>query len=226
MTAPAFVDEAMVRSTIDLNAAGTSQYTSGTIGSNIRAASAWLERRTNRYFWDRPGETKVFSSGGRASVLIPGLRLATSVSSTGTTLTADESYWLLPDVMQTGLYTGVQLRAFRGARGGPWWLSHSDWFDRNLDSPYWNWAGGGNGSLPNDLSITGDWGLTSATYPDDLLTACRLLAAHLTVYPNAILGGGSATEQGSVNDLSGYPPFVVSFVRDWYLSSQVASVGT
>lgn len=216
MTAPAFVTVQMVRDTIDLNADATSRYSDGTISSNIRAASTFLERRTGRWFAPRTGTTWTLTTGGKVHLPIPGFRTVSSVVRGGSTLEADSTYWLIPDAMQTGLYTGIQFRGYRSDYG-PWYLSVPDWFDRNLDHPYWQQPGI-HSSLPNDLVITGDGGFVVGTEPDDLLTATRLLAAHLTVYPDAVLGGGSTTEQGSPNELAGWPPFVLGFIRDWSLA--------
>lgn len=207
-----------VRDTIKLEAAGTSQYSDATIGSNIRTAAGYLERKTNRWLWNRAATTFTDTTNGKALVTIPGLRTATSVTLAETALSAGDTYHLIHDTMQSGLYTGVSLRGFNLSGPGPWWLHVSSYWDRNLDSPY-RPGGSGYASVPNDLVIVGDWGFAAGTEPDDLLTACRLLAAHLTVVPDAILGGGSATEGGSLNDLSGFPEFVLRFIDDWKIGN-------
>src|SRR5512139_3983792 len=106
MIAPTLCTVLQVREYIDLNAvASSSKYTDSTIGSNIRAAGAWLERRTGRVFGNQAATTRKFTTHQKASLTIPGLRTATSVTLDGVALVADETYWLLPDAQQTGLYT-------------------------------------------------------------------------------------------------------------------------
>lgn len=207
-----------VRDVIDLNAAGTSRYSDDTIGSNLRTARGFLERKTHRWLYARAATTWKGTTNGRPFITIPGLRTATSVTLAGSALTADDTYHLVADSLQSGLYTGVALRGYNLNTAGPWWLHFADYFDRNLDSPYR--PGGSFGpypmaSVPNDLVIVGDWGFAAGSEPDEVLTAEKLMAAHLTLVPDALLGGGSSTEQGSLNDLSGLPEYVVSFIQDW-----------
>ena len=156
MTAPTLCTVLQVREYIDLNTvSSSSKYTDSTIGSNIRAAGAWMERRTGRIFGNQSATIKKFTTNGKPSILLPGLRTATTVTLDGTALVADETYWLLPDAQQTGLYTGIQFRAW-STGGAPWYLGVPDWWDRGLDMPGGQSAGG---SLPNDLSILGRLGL-------------------------------------------------------------------
>lgn len=217
MSIPAYPTIEQVRTVLRLEVASHSQYSNDTIGSNIGAAARMLERKTSRILWNRTGFTWRTTTHGAPHVTIPGLRTATSVTSSGTTLTADSTYHLIPDANQSGLFTGVAVRGFNQYGSGPWWLHYSEWFDRNFDSPFR--PGGGTTSVPNDLVIVGDWGFASGSEPEDLLVANKLLAAHLTIYPSALLGGGSATEAGSLNDLSGFPEFVLQFIRDWNIGA-------
>lgn len=216
----AFVAVSAVRDYLEVNAGSTSKYSDALIGSNIRAASAFIERRTGRQF-ERVTATKVFTTHGRAAVTIPGLASASAVTLQGSTLTADSTYWLLPDAQQTGLYTAIQVRNF----GTYDYRSNPEWFDRNLDSPYWNRYGMAS-SLPNDLSITGTWGLLPADYPEPLLHATKVLAAWYTKRPDSILANVAITAEGTALDYSNIPPEVGDFIAAYKLDSdQVVSVG-
>lgn len=214
---------AAVREVIALNAAGTSSYSDETIGSNIRAARAMLERVTNRWFVDRTATLR-FTTNGQPYVTIPGLRTASSVTQVGSTLTVDDGYHLVPDVQQTGVYTGLQLRGFR-TTNGPWWKSSPEWFDRNLDSP-WHPAnrGWGHSSIPNDLVIAGQWGYAAGTEPEEYLLAEKTLAAWLTLRGHALLTGVYATPDGTGFDMSAWPTEVAAFVKSWQVGQWAASV--
>ncbi len=227
MTAPAFVTAASVREYLGLNSpsvpavSGESKYTDSTIGSNIRAASWTLERATGRILGARTATLK-FTTNGAAYVALPGLRSATSVTLQSTTLDADATYYLIPDAQQSGVYTGIQFRAFGSGRGGgPWWLSNPEWFDRNLDSPLYPGNRGGATSLPNDLVIPGDWGYTDADLPEPVRHATKVLAAYYTKRPDAILSGGITTPDGNSFDLSALPVEVQAFVKDWRIGPWV-----
>lgn len=223
----AFVSEQSVRDYLALNVDSTSRYTDSTLGSNIRAASEFLERATNRYFADRPSMTYTLTSHGAAQVPLPGLRNVSSVTLAGSALVVDESYWLIPDVMQTGVYTGLQFRAFGTRDDGPAFLRYSDWFDRNLDSPKWpgNWGGDG-GSLPNDLVIVADGGYSAATLPEAVRHATKVLAAYYTLRPTALLSGAQQSPDGTTFDLSDLPVEVREFVNRWRLNDRrVVTVG-
>ena len=214
------ITEQSVRDYMELNSPGsTSKYTDATLGSNIRAAQAMLERWTSRRFEDATA-TLTFSTDGRAFMPIPGLRSATSVTLQGTALVADSTYYLLPDSQQTGVYTGIQFRAFRTTgTNGPWWLANPEWFDRNLDHPHYPANRGGETSLPNDLSVQGSWGWTSALMPEPVRHAVKVLAGFLTLRPDALLTGGRFTPGGDVADMSQFPIEVQVFVADWKTGS-------
>lgn len=222
MIAPTLCTVLQVREYMDLNtAASSSKYTDSTIGSNIRAAGAWMERRTGRVFGDQSATTRKFSTNAKASVLLPGLRTATTVTLDGVALTVDETYWLLPDAQQTGLYTGIQFRAW-GKGDAPWYLGVPDWWDRGLDLP----GRPSGGSLPNDLVILGDWGyVDDATMPEEARHTAKVLAAYFTKRPDALLGGALATPDGGVVDLSQFPIEVQAFVAEWRLEQGVEAVG-
>lgn len=222
MTTPSFTSEQSVRDIIDLNAAASSRYSSDTIGSNIRDASWFLERATQRIFRDETALTLKFTTNGQAAVYIPGLRTASSVALNGAALTADTSYWLIPDVQQSGLSLALQLRPFNRGQGSDWYLGIPDWFDRNLDSPKWH-SGYRDQSLPNDLVVAGAWGYTDATLPEPVRRNTARLAAFYTIRSDALLSGARQTEAG-IFDLSNLPVEVQEFVASWKSGPQ--AVGT
>lgn len=171
------------------------RYGDALLGSNIRAAQTFLQRETGRQFEVQNATTKTFTSHGQAVVQVPDLRNVTSVTLQDSEQTANETYWLLPDTRHSGVHVAVQLRAY-----GSDWRSNPQWFDRNLDQPWWRTYGG---SLPNDLVITGDWGWTSKD--DDLLIGVKALAAWLTKRADAVLSGGVLTPDGNLMDYSRWP---------------------
>lgn len=202
---------AAVRDYLNITAT-TGQYSDSLIGSNINAATAFLQRKTGRQFeYQGSNVRKLFSTEGRAAITIPDLQLANSVTLQDVTLDANSTYWLIQDRRSTGIYTGIQFRAF----GRYDYRSNPQWFDRNLDN--WRWDVGSR--LPNDLSITGEWGYR--TYPSDVLTAVTILAAYYTKYPDAIISGGIQTTEGTV--VLGFPDPVQAFIEDWRLSDPVTA---
>jgi hypothetical protein len=213
-----FVNVQTVRDYLDLNPpGGDSKYSDATIGSNIASAGWALERATGRIFGPVT-KTLVFSTDGRAQMAIPGLRTASAVTLQGTALTANATYWLLPDLQQTGVATGIQFRAFSQPNSDPrWYLGNPEWFDRDLDS--WRYPGSG-GSMPNDLSITGDWGYAMADIPDPVLLATKALAAWYTLRPDALLAGARMTPDGNTFDLSRLPTEVALFIAEWKTGEQ------
>lgn len=204
-----------VRDKIGLNASN-SRYPDGLIGSNLRWAAGFLERRTGRVF-DETTATKLFTTEGKSLVTIPGLATASSVTLNGAPLTADETYWLIPDAQQTGVYTGIQFRAFESRPSGvPWWYGNPEWFDRGLDLP--PYYGSHRGSLPNDLSITGTWGYAAASLPEEFIGAVADLAAWATKRGDALYAGAVASPEGNLFDLSQLPVEVQAFIAEWRLS--------
>lgn len=222
MTVPAFTTEAAVRAIIDLNASVSSRYSSDTIASNIRSSAWFLERATGRIFRDEPALTLKFTTNNQAAVFLPGLRTAGTVSLNGAGLTVDSSYWLIPDVQQTGVATGIQLRPFTRGNNDNWYLGIPDWFERNLDSPKWN-AGYRNGSLPNDLVIAGAWGYADANLPEPIRDANTRDAAWLTLRSDALLSNARATEAG-IFDLSNRPTEVQQFIASWKTGPQAVGL--
>jgi hypothetical protein len=221
------ITEASVREYMLLDSTpSNSRYSNGTIGSNIRAATWTLERATGRVFGDTTATLK-FTTNGAAFLALPGLRSASAVTKTGVASTADSDHYLIPDSQQTGVYTGIQFRAFGTASSGyGWWKHNPNWFDQNLDHPHHPANRGYNPtSEPNDLVITGSWGWTDALMPEAVRHAVKVLAAFYTKRPDAILSGGITTPDGNTFDLSRYPVEVAQFIADWRVSSmwQVAA---
>ncbi len=218
------VTAASVREYMELNSTpSSSRYSDGTLGSNIRAAQGALERATGRVFEDTTA-TRKFTTNGAAFIAIPGLRSTSGITLQSTALAADSTYYLIPDSQQTGVYTGIQFRAFQsGTSGGRWWLSNPEWFDRNLDSWYWQ-GRAGTTSLPNDLVIAGSWGWTDALMPEAVRHAVKVLAAYYTKRPDAILSGAITTPDGNFVNLSTLPVEVRAFIEDWRVSPSVVVI--
>lgn len=206
---------AQVRAYLDVDGT-TGKYSDPLITSNIRASSAFLERATGRQFEAQTGATKTFTTNGLASVSVPDLRTITSITLQGAALTSNESYWGISD--DRGVITTIQLRAF-GSGGSYGYRSNPQWFDRNLDRDWYRY---GSGSLPNDLVITGNWG--HDPLPEDLLHACKVLAAWYTKRPSSVLANVAFTPDGSTLNYSELPPEVVNFVKSWSLGPMLAAV--
>lgn len=220
MTTPAFTTEAAVRAILSLNGAATSQYSSDQIGSNIRASAYFLERATNRIFRDEPSLTLSFTTNNADSIYLPGLRSVGTLSLNGAAFTANESYWLVPDAMQTGVYLAVSFHPF----GGQDYRSNPQWFDRNLDSPKWQSLQQSRRSLPNDLIIANSaWGYLDANLPEPVRDANTRHAAWLTLRSDALLSGARATETG-IFDLSNLPIEVQQFVASWKSGPQAVGI--
>ena len=186
------------------------------LSSNIRAASAFLQKRTGRQFELQLATTKTFTTNGDAFVALPGLRSASAVTLAGTTLNLDDTYHLSPDAQQTGVYVGIQFRPFGS---GADYRSWPTWFDTNLDRRWYP----GFRSDPNDLTITGDWGYID--YPDELVHVTNVMAAWITRRPDSLLGGVSVTANGTEIDMGALPIEVRLFIDTWKMGSVVASVG-
>lgn len=191
----------------------TGKYQDPILASNIRAAASFIERATGRQFETQTGVTKTFTTNGVAAMRIPDLRTATSVTLQGSTLDADETYWILPD--NHGVYTTLQFRAF-GTGGYSSYLSNPGWFDRNLDRYP------SVGSLPNDLVVTGDWG--HDPYPHDFLMAVKVLAAWYTKRPASVLANVAFSPDGNVLNYGEYPPEVLNFIKSWALGTVLVAV--
>ena len=187
--------------------ATTGQFTDGFIGSNIRVATAQLQRVTNRQF-EAQTATKVFTTRGRASLTIPDLLTATAVTLNGSALVANSSYYLIPDAQNTGVFTAIDLPQYRFPFD---YRSYSDWFDKGYDNPLFQARL--RSGIPNDLSIAGSWGHTGAV--DEFDFAVKVQAAWLTKRPDAVLSNTLQTPEGNILDLSRIPPEVQQFISGW-----------
>lgn len=194
----------------------TGRYSNASIHSNTLAAQALIEQRSGRTF-DQSTGTRYFTTEGRAQLAIPDLRSASSVTLSGSTLTANETYYLIPDGAYPSVYVAIQFRPFSRGRQ-PWYLSVPDWWDRGLDMP----NGYEGSSLPNDLAITGDWGWDHV--PSDVLHATKVLAAWLTKRADALLGNAVATPDGSVYAYDRFPPELDAIIATYKTGEQVISV--
>lgn len=188
------------------------QWSNAFIGSNIAAASNNLQRWTHRQFEPQGSNflvTKKLTTLGRSFLVIPDCRSLQAVRLNGAALVENESYYLHPDRMQSGVFVGIEFpnrQAF---------LRTHDWFDRGYDFPEFSrrlLTG-----LPNDLELASiEWG--HLPYPDSLLHASNALAAFYTIRPDALLSGARQSPEGNVFDLSRLPLEVQGFVNDWKLS--------
>ncbi len=223
----------------------SSQYSDGTIASNIQSAQSELEQICHRYFVPRTFDASYpwrLTTMLRAQVPLPGFRTFTSVMWGGSLMEVDvnnpgsPSVWAIPDSQQTGIFTGLQFRAFRAdASGRPWWVADPQWFDKALDSPFFpgNYGGGYfYSSMPNDLLIQGAAGYDPTLDVDSLggppsavLNAIKILAAWHTVRPPTIMANQMLTPQGGVLNFSGLPHEVQDFIASWTIGQQVVSVG-
>jgi hypothetical protein len=197
------------------------------IESNILAAQETLERATRRWFVNRPGATYTATSMLRAIVPIPGFRAFTTVTAYGSVLTVNQACWPLPDAQNTGIYTSIQFRPFRGDIH-EWYLANPQWWDAALDNPFYpgNYGGGyAWTSMPNDLIVVGDGGYAPGTYPMSWLLAVKQLAAFFTKQPAAILAETIVTPQGGVINYAGIPSTVTAFIASWQAGQMAVSVG-
>ena len=194
------------------------RYSDSNLDFLLQTASEQLERATGRLITASASNTaKTFTTHGRAVITIPDLRTVSTVTIGGSALTADETYWLVPSAQANDIYTAIQVRAFRGGMGGPWYLHYPEWFDRNLDSPLY--AAGFDRSLPNDLVITGLWGWTSV--PVVWRLAAMALAGYYLKHSDALLVGAGATTEEALLDFSEFPSEAQRLIHDWQLGEQV-----
>ena len=212
-----WVTAAQVRSFANIDTT-TGRYADAVIGSNILAAQEYISQKSGRQFDATTGSRK-FTTENRAQLSIPDLRSVVSVTLNGSALTADETYWLLPDRRYPTIYTAIQLRGF-GRNRAPWYLGVPDWWDRGLDMEPTAYE---TSSLPNDLVIeSNEWGW--ATLPSDVLHATKVLAAWLTKRADAMLGNAVQTPDGSIFDYSQYPPEVNAVIETYRGGEQVVAI--
>jgi hypothetical protein len=209
------------------NPTGNSSLSDGQIESNILAAQETLERATRRWFVDRPSVTYTATSMLRAIVPIPGFRAFTTVTAYGSALVVNQAVWPLPDAQNTGIFTALQFRPFRGDMEH-WWLANPNWWDAALDNPFYpgNYGGGyAWTSMPNDMVVVGDGGYASGTYPFAWLLAVKQLASFFTKQPASILAETIITPQGGIVNYASIPSTVQAFITSWQAGQQVVSVG-
>ncbi len=209
------------------NPTGNSSLSDGQIESNILAAQETLERATRRWFVDRPGVTYTATTMLRAIVPIPGFRAFTTVTAYGAALVVNQAVWPLPDAQNTGIFTALQFRPFRGDMDH-WWLANPNWWDQALDNPFYpgNYGGGyAWTSMPNDMIVVGDGGYASGTYPFAWLLAVKQMAAFFTKQPASILAETIVTPQGGIVNYASIPATVQNFITSWQAGQMVVSVG-
>lgn len=215
----AFITAEQLRDYLHLDAdANDERYGDELLGSNIRAASSFLQRITRRQFEQQDDYARSFTTNGKANIVIPDLRSATSVTLQDSGLDANQTYWLISDPVEPSVFTAVQVRPF----GSYHYKGNPQWFDRNLDRDYRR--GYTAGSLPNDLVIVGDWGYAPEDYPEDLLLATKILAAWHTRRPESVLANVRLTPEGSELRYGDLPKEVQRFVDDWQLTENIAAI--
>lgn len=225
----------MVREILLLNATpSSSRYSDEILQGNINTAARKIEAMTRRIWVDRPATQLVFTTQGRAQMYIPGIRNVTQVLWQGSPIAFSippantAACWFLPDALQSGIYTAIQLRVFQARGGGANWRSNPLWFDEGADSPYapWNRGGGDSfNSLPNDLAITGDWGYaTTDPYMEPFYLAQKFYAAFLTLRPVALLAKEIMSPNGTVTNTADLPPEVARFVAEFAIGEQAVSI--
>ena len=224
------VSAAQVRAYLSLEAGNPTNSPSKSteqIESNILAAQEVLERATGRWFVNRPATTYTATTMLRAIVPVPGFRAFTSVSAYGSALVVNQAVWPLPDAQNSGIYTALQFRPFRGDLH-EWWIANPDWWDAALDNPFYpgNYGGGyAWTSLPNDMVVVGDGGYAPGSEPFSWLLAVKQLAAFYTLQPAALLAATIVTTQGGVISYADLPDTVVNFINSWRTGQQAVSVG-
>ena len=224
------VSAAQVRAYLSLEAGNPTNSPSKSteqIESNILAAQEVLERATGRWFVNRPATTYTATTMLRAIVPVPGFRAFTSVSAYGSALVVNQAVWPLPDAQNSGIYTALQFRPFRGDLH-EWWIANPQWWDAALDNPFYpgNYGGGyAWTSLPNDMVVVGDGGYAPGSEPFSWLLAVKQLAAFYTLQPAALLAATIVTPQGGVISYADLPDTVVNFINSWRTGQQAVSVG-
>ena len=224
------VSAADVRAALQLepdNPTGNSSLSDGQIESNILAAQEVLERATRRWFVNRPSVTYTDTTMLRAIVPIPGFRAFTSITAYGSVLVPNQAVWPLPDAQNTGIFTALQFRPFRGDIHD-WYIANPQWWDAALDNPFYpgNYGGGyAWTSMPNDMIVVGDGGYAPGTYPFGWLLAVKQLAIFYTKQPASLLAETIITAQGGVINYANIPSTVAAFIDSWKAGLTVVSVG-
>lgn len=230
-----------VRDYLRLNSPGSSsQYSDTTLGSNIRAAQQYIERKTHRFWYDRPGITWATTTMLETAIPLPGFRTITSCTWGGAVQTVavpgdDTQYpsaWALMEPTEGvedghALIVGLQFRPWRTDTEGPWWLGDAGWFDKGLDSPSYpaNWGGGyPASSMPNDLVIVGDGGYEPEREPEPYLNAVKVLAAWYTLRPSSVLTDVALTPGRRELTYEQMPEEVYEFIADWKAGRQAVGL--
>lgn len=230
------VSPATLRSQLNLEST-TGQYSTDIIGNYILDAISSLEQTTRRFLVNHPDVSWGMTSYGRPILPLPGFRSVSSVTWQGSIQTASTSavsgdgYNLLPDAMQTGVYTGISFRPLHTS-AGPWWLSlggaTTNWFDTGADNPFdpRNYGGGYVfTSVAQDTLIVGTGGWEPLFEPGDFTHALEVLAAWYVMRPAAILADSAITPAGGVVSYSQMPPEVQNFCKKWSAGQMAVSVG-
>jgi hypothetical protein len=219
-----FVTADQIRDSLGLTGTySAGPYSDTTIGSNIRAATAYLERKTGRQFTKQESYAKTFTSHNRAAFTIPDLQSASSVTENGAALVADESYYLIPDRTSSGVYTAIAFRVASQRRDGPEYLHNPEWWDRGLDWRHY----GPYESEHNDIVVTGDWGydeVSGLLLPEDAKHAIKILSSFYTKRPDSVLSNVAVTPEGAVLTYRELPMEVRQFIEEWTLGEQVTAV--
>lgn len=225
------VTASSVRDMIGVDVNG-GQWADAPLNGHITAAQDELEHSTSRWFIDRPTTTFTVTTNGRAQLYIPGFRTISGVTLAGSALNSG-NYYPIADLLQTGVYTALQLRPFtaHSRLGRPWYYhlggATTNWFDTNADSQYdpRNYGGGWDeASLPNDLVISGDGGFATANLPPQFLNAVKFLAAFYAARTQAILADVAITPAGGVLNYAQFQAEAQAFIARWKIGEQAVSV--
>jgi hypothetical protein len=212
----AFVNASNVRAYLSVSqtaGVASTQWTDQIIGSNINAASSFLQKRTGRQFEAQTSTIKKFSTHGKAYLTIPDLRSTTAVTLNDAALIANSTYYLVPDRNSSGVYVGIEFPSYQQR-----WYPGLNTFDINYNHLWWR---GNYDTLPNNLVIgPADWG--HSPLPDELLQATVVLASWYTLRPDALLANARQTPEGNVFDLSGLPVEISEFISNWKIEADMA----
>jgi len=230
------ITPAQVRTQLHLDGT-TGQYSDTVVGGYILDAISSLESATQRFLVNRPGATYQTTSYGRPILNIPGVRTASNVIWLSTTQTASganlgNGYTLLPDAMNTGVYTGIQFRPLHTEGNYPWWLTlggaTTNWFDTAADNPFdpRNYGGGYIfTSVALDTAIVGDAGYEPNFEPGQVVHALEILSEWYVLRPPSILADSAITPAGGIVSYSQMPPEVQQFVKSYSAGTGVVSIG-
>lgn len=178
-----------------------------------------MEQDTGRVFSVQSNTTYRYSTDGQSSLIIhdrPVNDATRQVRLSGVDMVEDESVWFIPDRRNNDVSVTIQLQRYD--QSDPrWYLNHSMWFDKNLDSPNYRSTG------PLDLEIAGTVGHPQITGDVRLafLEGCGF-------YFHRAKGGASsyaATLTNEEVDLALMPQAYQDFVKHWTIRTAVSVVG-